>query len=217
MSMITGFLADVTANFRPVLAQAVFLAVQCILYFGVEKFEGPPHNIYRDIDRSIPFQPGWVYIYILWFPLIFLFPVALYFADPAVYARYLAAAAADIVISIAVYLLYPTSFERPVPPDTFTGRLMKTVYSGSYKGVNCMPSMHCSMCWLVIAAALICPALGGPARFLSILVAALIIISTMTTKQHAFLDMASAIPVAALSWLAGGLLPMEGLLRWLKG
>ncbi|MBQ7536470.1 MAG: phosphatase PAP2 family protein [Stomatobaculum sp.] len=202
-------------NFRPALFQAIFLGFQSLIYFGVEKFEGPPHDIYRNIDHRIPFQPAWVFIYILWFPLIFLFPVAAYFADTAVYARYLGAAAADIVISTVIYLLYPTSFERPVPPDTFPGRLMKIVYSGSYKGVNCMPSMHCSMCYLVIVAAAICPALGTGPRFLSILTAVLIVISTMTTKQHAFLDMASAIPVAAVSWVLGGLLPMQGLLNWL--
>ncbi len=203
------------ANLRPAIAQAVFLGFQCIIYFGVEKFEGPPHDIARSIDRRIPFQPVWVFAYILWFPLIALFPVAAYFADPAVYARYLAAAALNIVISTVIYLIYPTTMERPVPPDTFTGRLMKLVYSGSYKGINCMPSMHCSMCYLVIWAALICPALGLPARFVSILVGVLIVISTMTTKQHAFLDMASAIPVAAVSWIAGGFVPMDWLMNWL--
>ena len=148
-------IAALTANLRPAIAQAIFLAIQCVVYFGVEKFEGPPHDIYRKIDEKIPFQPAWVFIYILWFPLIFLFPVAAYFANQAVYARYLASAAANIVISTVIYLLYPTSFERPVPPDSFAGRTMKLVYSGSYKGVNCMPSMHCSMCYLVILAALI--------------------------------------------------------------
>ena len=210
-------IAALTANLRPAIAQAIFLAIQCVVYFGVEKFEGPPHNIYRKIDEKIPFQPAWVFIYILWFPLIFLFPVAAYFANQAVYARYLASAAANIVISTVIYLLYPTSFERPVPPDTFTGRTMKLVYSGSYKGVNCMPSMHCSMCYLVILAALICPEMAFFPRFLSILTGVLIVISTMTTKQHAFLDMATAIPVAAVCWLLGARIPMNWLLNWLAG
>ena len=65
-------IAALTANLRPAIAQAIFLAIQCVVYFGVEKFEGPPHDIYRKIDEKIPFQPAWVYIYILWFPLIFI-------------------------------------------------------------------------------------------------------------------------------------------------
>ena len=78
--MIAGLLA----NLRPAIAQAVFLAIQCVFYFGVEKFEGPPHNIYRKIDEKIPFQPAWVFIYYPRSPLVALSPVAAYHANQAV-------------------------------------------------------------------------------------------------------------------------------------
>ena len=97
---------------RLILAQAILLGGQCLLYFGVEALEGPPHNVDRGIDRRIPFAPVWVYIYVLWFPLIALFPLALYFASPLHYGRYMTAMAADIVLSLICYLAYPTTFRR---------------------------------------------------------------------------------------------------------
>ena len=195
-----------SAFLKPYILQAAFLAVQTLVYFGVERFEGPPHDVSRPIDERIPFQPAWVFIYILWFPLIFLFPPAVYFADRALHARYLFSAAADIVISTVIYLAYPTSFQRPAPPDTFSGRVMGLVYSGSYRGVNCMPSMHCSMCYLVIVTAVLCGGMPLPGRCAAVIVSVLIVISTMTTKQHVFLDALSAVPVAAVCWLIGGAL-----------
>ena len=47
------------------------------------------------------------------FPLILLFPLALFQADPMAYARYQTAIVADIALSLLCYLVYPTSFVRP--------------------------------------------------------------------------------------------------------
>ena len=128
------------------LAELLILGLQTLLYFGAEAFEGKPHNVAKKIDGHIPFVPAFVYIYVLWFPLILLFPLALFQADPMAYARYQTAIVADIALSLLCYLVYPTSFVRPEAPDTLSGRAMKLVFRGSYKGLNCAPSMHCSMC-----------------------------------------------------------------------
>lgn len=131
-------------------AEILILGLQTLLYFGVEAFEGKPHNVAKKIDGHIPFVPAFVYIYVLWFPLILLFPLALFQADPMAYARYQTAIVLDIALSLFCYLVYPTSFARPEAPNTVSGRAMKLVFRGSYKGLNCAPSMHCSMCYLVL-------------------------------------------------------------------
>ena len=193
---------------RGALLQAALLLFQSVTYFGIETFEGPPHDVSVPLDRMIPFQPAWVFVYILWFPLIAAFPLALLYWGTPLYPAYIFAILADIVISLAIYYVYPTSFKRPEAPDTFAGRTLKLVYQGSYRGLNCAPSMHCSMCYLVIWYALQCPAMPVLLRILFILVAALIVISTMTTRQHVLVDALSALPLAALcvvigTWLSG--------------
>ena len=135
---------------KVLLAEILLLGLQTLLYFGVEAFEGKPHNVAKKIDGHIPFVPAFVYIYVLWFPLILLFPLALFRANPMAYARYQTAILLDIALSLVCYLVYPTSFARPEAPDTVSGRAMKLVFRGSYKGLNCAPSMHCSMCYLVL-------------------------------------------------------------------
>lgn len=200
---------------RLILAQAILLGGQCLLYFGVEALEGPPHNVERGIDRRIPFAPAWVYIYVLWFPLIALFPLALYFASPLHYGRYMTAMAADIVLSLICYLAYPTTFRRPVPPMSATGLVMRLVYRGSYKGLNCAPSMHCSMCYIVLAMALVSPGLPLPVRGIAVILSALIVLSTLYTKQHVLIDALSALPLAALCWGLGRLFPFAVLGEWI--
>ncbi len=197
--------------------QAGLLAVQTMLYFGVEALEGKPHNVESSWDRYIPFVPGWIFVYILWFPLIALYPLALFRASAAMYGAYIAAIAADIVLSLVCYLAYPTSFQRPVPPDTAVGRVMRAVYRGSYRGLNCAPSMHCSMCYLVIVTAFLCPALSFGVRITAALLSFGIVLSTLYTKQHVLIDVLSALPLAAICWGVGVRWSAAPLLRWLAG
>ena len=198
-------------------AEILILGLQTLLYFGVEAFEGKPHNVAKKIDGHIPFVPAFVYIYVLWFPLILLFPLALFQADPMAYARYQTAIVLDIALSLFCYLVYPTSFARPEAPNTVSGRAMKLVFRGSYKGLNCAPSMHCSMCYLVLH--FVGSTLGLPLAVAAIAapIALGIVISTLFTKQHVVIDVLSAIPLAAVCILIGNRLPLTALLHWILG
>ena len=198
-------------------AEILILGLQTLLYFGVEAFEGKPHNVAKKIDGHIPFVPAFVYIYVLWFPLILLFPLALFQADPMAYARYQTAIVLDIALSLLCYLVYPTSFARPEAPDTVSGRAMKLVFRGSYKGLNCAPSMHCSMCYLVLHFVGATPGLPVAVAAIAVPVALGIVISTLFTKQHVVIDALSAIPLAAVCILVGNRLPLTALLHWILG
>ncbi len=202
---------------RAALVQAVLLGLQILIYFGVERFEGQPHDISRPIDAHVPFRPGWVVPYCLWFPLIAVFPLALAVYAPGVYEVYMPAIAFGIVSSTLVYILYPTSFTRPKPPETFFGRLMAIVYKGSYKGVNCAPSLHCSQCFVVMAAAVLASALPFPVRSAAFIIAVLIVLATQFTKQHVLIDALTAVPVAVLGWLFGTAFPASFLTAFIYG
>ena len=202
---------------KVLLAEILLLGLQTLLYFGVEAFEGKPHNVAKKIDGHIPFVPAFVYIYVLWFPLILLFPLALFRADPIAYARYQTAILLDIALSLFCYLVYPTSFSPPEAPDTVSGRAMKIVFRGSYKGLNCAPSMHCSMCYLVLHFVGATPGLPFAVAAIAVPVALGIVVSTLFTKQHVVIDALTALPLAAVCILVGNRLPFTALLHWILG
>ena len=95
----------------------------------------------------------------------------------------MASVVADIIISAIIYLAYPTTFERAEPPQVVGSRLLKLIYRASFKGMNCVPSLHCSLCYIVIACSFAAVGLSPAVRAVAIITAVLIVISTLTTKQ----------------------------------
>ena len=193
---------------RLILFIAAFLLTQTIIYFGVEIFEGEPHNVERPLDRKIPVIHQFSYIYVTWFALIAVTPLLIAIHDLELFSLYMASMAACIILSAAIYLIYPTSFTRPPSKSA----KLKIIYFFSFKQVNCAPSMHCSMSYIVILAACLCPGLALPIRILLIADGVLIPVSTLFTKQHVIIDVVTALPTAAVSWLIGFLLYQGHLL-----
>ena len=189
-----------------VLIQAALIAFQSILYYAAQKPQTSVHDASRPIDQRIPFVPQAVFIYTLWYPLIAVFPIMLYhYASPEVYLAYISTIIMDIVLSTVVYLAYPTSFIRPQPStEKIYGKLLCWIYTkGNYKGKNCMPSMHCSMCFLILSFVVGC---GGMPVWLIVVICVLcisIIVSTLLTKQHVIVDVIAAIPMAIVCYLIG--------------
>lgn len=189
-----------------IIVQAMLLGFQSLTYFGCEIFQKNIHNVKLTVDDKIPFLPWSVLFYCCWFPLIAVYPLVVYAGDPYYYSVYFLAMIMEIVTSVICYMLYPTSFERPVPPDTFWGKFMKLIYRGSYKGVNCAPSLHCSSCFLVIWISCVCPGMEMWIRIFTAAVAFLIVASTMTTKQHTVVDVVTAIPLCIFCKIIGEIL-----------
>ena len=182
-----------------IIFQAILLICQGILYLGVQKFEGPAHDVKCRIDDKIPFwQPG-VCIYALWYPLIAVFPLCLFDGNRELYVLYILSIIADIVISSIVYLAYPTSFQRPEPSNQGAGKLVSILHVCNYIGKNCMPSMHCSMCFIIAFFSALCVSeqvllYGG-----FFLLAMAIIVSTVLIKQHVIIDVITGLLAAILS------------------
>lgn len=190
---------------KPVVLQVALLLFQSAIYFGVQKLEGPAHNIEKPIDEKIPLIPKTVFIYGMWYPLIAVFPLVLWGIDRQLYVAYVISIMVDIILSSVIYMVYPTSFERPKQiSQNLSGRILKWIYiKGNYMGKNCMPSMHCSMCFIIIFFVIACGGMDlwikGPVMILAVL----IIISTLLTKQHVLIDVITAFPIAAMCYLIG--------------
>ena len=186
-----------------VLVQVILLSFQILLYFGCELFQSRIHDVKRPVDDKIPFLPWTVLPYCFWFPLIAFYPLVVYRTDHWSYCVYLLTMVMEILLSVVCYLIYPTSFQRPVPPDNFWGNFMNLIYHGSYRGLNCAPSLHCSSCFLVICTSFTCGGMNLWIRVFTVSIATMIVLSTLTTKQHTLIDVLTAVPLFLISRILG--------------
>lgn len=187
------------------IRQAMVLIFQAVTYFIVQVFEGEPHYVERPIDKKIPLVTQAIYIYGTWFPLIAIFPIGLYYCSEADYAHYMVCIVTNILVSCFIYLIYPTTIHRPNPQShMLSGKILRLVYKLDYKGKNCMPSMHCSMCYLIIMFAVAGVGIPAPVRIFVIALSCGIVCSTVLTKQHAFVDTVSALPLAVAVYFITG-------------
>lgn len=201
------------------IIQAVILVIQIILYFGSERFQHVFHNPQRRLDARIPRIPAFVYPYVLWFPLIVIFPIGLYYFSPGNWVALQIAWIFCVVVSVVAYLAYPTTFQREKLGHGRTERVLALVYKTSYRGVNCAPSLHCSTSMMIAFVAVVTNQMPWWLRVISVLVSLAIILATQFTKQHVLLDLLTAIPVAVVSLSIGFPLAFSGagasILGWL--
>ena len=90
---------------KVVIVQAVLLVFQIIMYFGCEYFQSGFHDVKRVIDDKIPFVEWSVLVYVLWFPLIALFPIALFYVNEEAYVFYITAMFMEVVLSVICYMI----------------------------------------------------------------------------------------------------------------
>lgn len=187
-------------NYRMVvLIQAALLAFQSICYFGCQYIQKNPRNVEGPRDERIPLKSGWIIAYITWFPLIALFPVVLYGYSQEVYNIHIYAVLINIVLSCIIYVAYPTTMRRPaVTGDGISDKLLRLVYRCDARGLNCCPSMHCSMCFLMMVSAVQAVLLPVCIKAVVIVLSSLIVVSTLFTKQHSVIDVKMALFMALL-------------------
>ena len=146
------------------------------------------------------------------FALLFGVPLLLNIAAPELCLKYMLAHCIDQLLSNVIYLIYPTTFERPVPPkDGLTGFVIGTVYSANHRFLNCAPSVHCSVSFLFAFAALAASMLPLWLRLVIVVWSLTIVASTLFVKQHKIIDAVTALPTAAVCWLLAGLADFSSL------
>lgn len=185
-----------------IIRQIIILIFQVVLYFGCEFFQKNPKNMDLPIDKKIPAIPYFALIYVLWFPLIAIFPISLFKEAKNLYELYVICWIIDIVISVIIYLAYPTTCTRPKDLENIKGGwMLRILYKFSYKGLNCSPSMHCSISTLVFIFALAASTMPINLRIIYSTTALGIILSTLFTKQHVLIDLVTGVLLALVIFL----------------
>jgi membrane-associated phospholipid phosphatase len=196
-----------------VLAYAAF----CMLYLGAAELPlGVPTTLSASpLDESIPRLPWTVWIYLSQFPFLgFVYWRAF---GTVAWTRNLRGMLAATVVSVSVFVLWPTRIVREtVDADLATTLAFNALY-GTDPATNCVPSLHVSLALLgVLGFWPERPRLAGACLGWATLIA----VSTLTTKQHYLVDVVAGIVVAAgAAWLGrrvelAPLKVLNGALTW---
>ena len=181
---------------------AMALVWNMTVYWGTRIFtySWSHHNIMSSWDRKIPLVPWTVLIYLG----CYLFWGVNYWLCAAQEERernryYCADFLAKAVCAV-VFLTYPTTNTRPelVVHDGW-GFIMKLLYWVDSPD-NLFPSIHCLVswfCWIGVRSRKDIP---GWYRYLSLVLALAVCVSTLTTRQHVLVDVFGGIFLAELCW-----------------
>ena len=162
------------------------------------------------LDESIPLVPGFVFIYVSAFVMWVVMYVYIYSMSPYMAKRMLIADLLAKGVCAVCYCLYPCTLIRPETDEIvgFGAWALKIIYSLD-KPTNLLPSMHCYMSWLCARPLLSRRAKPSPLWLKSFctVLAILIFVSTLFTKQHMAIDVVTGVLCAEAGWLiAGGIL-----------
>ncbi|HVA66346.1 MAG TPA: phosphatase PAP2 family protein [Elusimicrobiota bacterium] len=152
------------------------------------------------VDRAVPFLPwtGWIYATVFPFPLL----AAAFVRDDRGIRAMLAAFIAAAAVCLVVFLAYPTVYPRP---ELAGGGLIAWPLAMVYRldlPRNCLPSEHVTTAFLTAFAVRHSrPKLGAACLVWAVLIS----VSTLTTKQHYFWDVAAGVLLATAAYGAARL------------
>ncbi len=150
------------------------------------------------LDGEIPFLQGFVYFYILWFPLLVGTGLWLLHKDGFGFRRYMIFLTISYGLCAFIYLLFPNG--QNLRPDALAEHRLSTwILSRLYQidtNTNVLPSLH--VIGSIGAAISICttPTIKSRGfRIVTVILSVLISISTVFVKQHAVLDVIAGLIV----------------------
>jgi membrane-associated phospholipid phosphatase len=151
-------------------------------------------------DKAIPFLPHTVWIYTS--EMFLFFSVYILSKDIVNANKYLYSFLALQIVSVAIFILWPTTYPRELFPLPMTLDPWTTHMFNNLRGIdspaNCLPSLHVSSVYLSSFVYLDEQKKKFPFFFGW---ATAIALSTLTTKQHYIIDVVAGFGMALLMYL----------------
>jgi membrane-associated phospholipid phosphatase len=189
-------------SFFPLILAFLF---NMAVYIGARLIAGnwKHYNIETPLDRKIPFWPPSVLIYLGCYLFWAVNYILIARQSKEKICQFFSGDFLSRVICFAFFLLFPTTNTRPeVSPDGLWNRLMQFLYSVDAPD-NLFPSIHCLVSWLCYIG------IRGKKEYplfyraFSCVMALLVCLSTLTTKQHVIADVIAGIVLAELCFFLG--------------
>lgn len=186
----------------PVIFSFVF---NCLVYSGSRLIAGGWHhyNIESSLDRRLPFIPQFLLVY---FGCYIFWGVNYIMAArqerEQVY-RFFTADFLSRCVCLVIFLAFPTTNTRPViEGNGFWNQAALWLYSID-DADNLFPSIHCLVSWFSYLAVRGQEKIPGWYKNVSWIIAVLVFISTLVTKQHVLVDVAGGIALAQICFMIG--------------
>ncbi len=185
-----------------IIPLAVSFIWNVITYYGTRMITKDWQHINPEIfiDGKIPFLPWTVSIYLgcyLFWAINYILAVR---QDRKEAIRLMAADFFAKTVCFILFILIPTTNIRPeVTGGSIWDSLMRFVYNVDVAD-NLFPSIHCLTSWFCYIGVRKNPEIPKPYVMFSLVFAICIFISTLTTKQHAVVDVAGGALLAELSY-----------------
>lgn len=193
LKKITGIVP--TYGFFPLVFSFVF---NCLVYSGSRAVAGSwyHHNIESNLDLRLPFLPQFLIIYFG----CYIFWAANYILaarqDREEVYRFFTADFISRCVCLVIFLAYPTTNTRPVIEGSgFWDLLAGWLYSIDAAD-NLFPSIHCLVSWFCFLAVKGQKKIPIWYKAVSFILAVLVFLSTLFTKQHVIVDVAGGIFLA---------------------
>ena len=160
----------------------------------------PSIDLSLPLDHSLPLAPDFVWLYVL----SYIYPMLPLFCTRD-WHRFSQGLIAFMIANFSAFIVYmalPVFMQQPALGTSLAERCLSTIYAHDFvPSANKLPSMH------VIAAWLICfmcwkQGLSKLTEWMIGIVAVLITISTLLTKQHLIVDVITGIAWASACWYA---------------
>lgn len=180
------------------------LIALALAYFATQHVGLRYHVVHLPLDDWLPFWPGFIVFYVLWY---FYVPGCMLWAcfrARDVFYRQVAALFSGAFVCAAVFVLYPTCVDfRPSAAGPGLARALCRLIYANDAPVNVFPSLHCYEALVMHLATFRVPPLRAhkALRLASFALVVLICLSTLLIKQHSAADLIAgcALAVAAHS------------------
>ncbi len=187
-------------NKKFIFTITLLMGVQALFYWLLKFFQTNPTYISFYLDEKIPFLGRFVYIYNIFYPFCLIAFYFLYKKDEVTYYKGIISGIIGFLICDIIFLTMPTIMYRPVIPDIdpITNLVLDITFLYDNPPLNCFPSIHCLFCFQVIFSYIISN-YKLKIKIPVIIIALLIIISTLFVKQHFIFDVISALLICLIT------------------
>ena len=179
----------------------VVILIVLALYFPINRIAHGGTQILLPFDKNIPLFPSAIIPYLFGSLLFIAFPIwAAVFAKPQEFEAYAISILLATVASYAVYLAFPTFVTRPeiASTDIFS-KAMEILYKTD-KAYNAVPSGHAFSTTMIF---LYLSRWRPDYRFAWLIIAILVLASTLLTRQHNLIDLFSGVLLGVLAYIVG--------------
>lgn len=177
----------------------IVLITEAFLYFIIKNFIHD-YNTISTLKFEFPLIKEFVYIYNSWYPFVFITAFIIYKKDKNLYKKFIFTMIIGVLMSHITFLIYPTIVIRPeIEVKTLTDLVLYLTYYFDSPAVNCLPSIHCLLCFISIYYVSLNKNLKTKIKLPIIIYFILIILSTLFTKQHLLIDALLALVYTIIS------------------